>query len=80
MSAERCRSCQAPLRWGLTKSGKSMPLDLESHPDGTVELTDAQDPRELPEARVLAKKSRRSGGPRYVSHFATCIHAERWRT
>lgn len=62
-----CRSCSAPIVWVYTDDRKAMPVDAK------------------PERRLVPTGSTRDGKPRmrvratYVSHFATCPDADRWR-
>lgn len=62
-----CRTCEAPVYWCHTRSGKRMPVDAVPSPDGTMGI-DADG--------VVGK---RTGGPRYTSHFATCPDADKHR-
>lgn len=74
-----CRSCGAPIKWVKTFSGKRMPVDVPgvnfveggnalfvTDEGAAVHGTMAEEPKE----------SLRFG---YVSHFATCPNANRWR-
>ncbi len=78
--AARCRSCAATIRYVKTPAGRTMPLDVEPAPDGNVRVAFVgglevglvlADPAELAAARI--------DGPLYLSHFATCPDAGRWR-
>ncbi len=90
----RCRSCGAPIWFGLTAKGKRMPMDLAPVEDGNVvvdylmatldQLASAyegdQPPPDGCRVRVLAKgETPGPDVPRYVSHFATCPSAQRHR-
>ena len=72
----RCKSCCAPIRWARTAAGKPIPLDLEPVPGGNIQLRDGV-------ARVLtpieAMIEPLEGGPRFLSHFATCPYADEHR-
>jgi len=69
----RCRSCGAPIIWALTKSGKPMPVTRRD--GGNVELEPvSDDPSDGFTARIVP-----DGCGAYVSHFATCPQAKRWR-
>jgi hypothetical protein len=75
-----CRSCGAEVIWTSTRGGKTMPVDAEPHPDGTVALT--YDP--LHDGIVVAEvlgplEAMASDDPLHRSHFATCPHADDWR-
>jgi hypothetical protein len=79
-----CRSCGSEVLWVRTTNGTRMPLDPlpvdagnvamvgTAAADGSplVEVVDPHAPQ-LPLVDALA--------PRYVSHFATCPDADRWR-
>lgn len=71
-----CRSCGAAVVWGLTKTGKRMPVDAAPVIGGNVVMVAGNDG---PELLVLAKpeveRRRGLGLPTHTSHFATCPHA-----
>lgn len=81
----RCRSCDAPILWALTATGKRMPIDFWPVAEGNIALERNQDGERI--ARVLAPGERtepvepeepadsESPPPRYTSHFATCPRA-----
>lgn len=73
MSA-RCSTCGAPVLWAKTSKGKPIPLDLEPRVDGNIVL-------ERGVALVLGPLERlqRGAETRYVSHFATCVDADKFR-
>ena len=72
MNDTACRSCGEPIRWVETRQGKRMPLDVEERSDGNVVIeADGK-------ARVLPKGDPYTG-PRYVSHFSSCVDAKQWR-
>jgi len=73
----RCRSCGAPIWWAMTLAGKRMPVDAEPASDGNLALYFRGDTGELMCAVATAAAER--AGDRWVSHFATCRHARRWR-
>lgn len=53
---ERCRSCQAPVWWGLTKNGKRCPFDYDlvtGQPTETSHFTTC------PQARTWTKRQPR---------------------
>lgn len=72
-----CRSCGAEVLWAKTQQGRAIPLDREPVASGNVEFTGVLDT-----VRVLAPDGDAVlfGGPRYVSHFATCPQADHWKT
>jgi len=69
-----CESCDAEIFWARTQSGKAMPVDVDPRPDGNVVVVD-QDPLTV----LVLKGGEPAGGLRYVSHFATCSHANQHR-
>ena len=67
-----CRSCQAPIFWAMTETGKSMPIDRDPNPEGNLVL----DENNI--ASVVAPTEGK-GQTRYTSHFATCPDAGQHR-
>jgi hypothetical protein len=92
-SSPRCRSCGAPIWFGLTAKGRKMPMDPTPVEDGNVVMDRLEQVMDqiagagpdgpgqaLPHVRVLAKgEAVDPDVPRYVSHFATCPASERHR-
>ena len=83
-----CRSCDAPIVWALTFTGKRMPVDAEPPDagDGNVVLTEPNRAAgELhPRATVLGPLELEALEPAQrahlrTSHFATCPDADTWR-
>lgn len=75
-----CRSCHKPVFWATFGSGKSMMVNYEPDPDGNLDvLADVHgEPRiQFVEADEVALPG--MAVARYVSHFATCVHAKLWR-
>lgn len=77
-----CRSCGAPIRWTKTPQGRSMPLDIDPHPDGNV-LVRAGDGTSDAIATVLPKDAverlRAEGRtPLFRAHFSSCPEAKSW--
>ena len=66
-----CRSCGAPIRWVKTRTGKSMPVDFAGE-RRMVERERRHDPRLIDPVFEMRDT--------YVSHFATCPDAKRWRS
>lgn len=70
-----CRSCHAPIVWGVTRNGTPMPLDAEPTPDGNVllqgKVADVLGPLEL----VAHDREAR---PLRMPHHATCPDASMW--
>jgi hypothetical protein len=67
----RCNSCQAAIIWATTAKGKAMPLDVEPSASGNIELRSGIAHFVTPDQSAL--------GPRYISHFATCVNARQHR-
>lgn len=74
--SDLCSACGARILWARSAStGRAMPLDPMPSERGNITL--AQGPRGETIARVVP---RADGGPGlYVSHFATCPEAARFR-
>lgn len=69
----KCKSCEALIIWASTRSGKSMPLDEQPTPKGTMVLVKGQ-------TWVATDEDRRLHRPLYMSHWATCPDALQWRS
>lgn len=70
MTPKPCRSCGAPLIWGVTAQGKRMPVD--AMPQKRITLEPARPGHEdLPPLAEVVDT--------YVSHFATCPNADQHR-
>lgn len=59
----RCRSCNAPIEWGVTTKGYRIPLDPGLHDDGNLMTT--------PAGFTVATTER----PAQRAHFASCPNA-----
>lgn len=77
-----CRSCRAPIVWAHTEQGNPMPVDRDPVPGGNLVFV----PRLFdfdqapPVVHVITDEAAIEGEPeRYVSHFATCPHADEHR-
>ena len=68
-SHARCRSCNAPIVWMLTSSGKSIPVEPSSLSFGDQALIN-----ELPRGGKLVFDAKR-----HKSHFARCPKANEHR-
>jgi hypothetical protein len=62
-----CKSCQAPIIWVKTSSGKNMPVDEK--PESRF-ILDGRGEGNTPYATMIKA---------YVSHFATCPNADKHR-
>jgi hypothetical protein len=69
-----CRSCNAPVLWVATATGKQMPIDAIPVPDGNIILDTDRIAHVLPDAAQPPPDVLR-----YVSHFATCPNATQHR-
>lgn len=81
---EACRSCGAPVVFAVGKSGAENPIEPEvlDTEHGNVRLFAGDSFAAKPLARYDRKDDQPSlddDGVRFVSHFAHCPHAERWR-
>lgn len=76
----RCTSCNAPIVWAFTSTGKRMPVNPDPVVGGNVVLLTGN---QQPEAQVLgaAEVARRAalGLLCHTSHFATCPQADAHR-
>lgn len=68
MQVGTCSGCGAAIVWVVTRAGKRMPVDAK--PEKRVVLDDVHATGEPPQAQVVDT---------YVSHFATCPKAQRFR-
>lgn len=78
--AARCKSCAAPIMWAKTKTGKSMPLDLDPVAHGNISIVDWINPTSATPTPVvvvgqLALDDTPTSVWRYQSHFSTCPDA-----
>lgn len=72
---ERCRSCKAPIRWVvMAASNKSMPLDYDPSPAGTVRIDMGSGFGLVVRASAVTPDE-----TLYTSHFATCPNAGQHR-
>lgn len=75
---ELCRSCDAPVVWAVTDLAKSMPVDRDPSPAGSIAL-EYRVPGRAPLARVVRADLRGARTDLHTSHFATCPQAGNWR-
>jgi hypothetical protein len=77
MERSNCRSCKAPILWVRSEHGNLLPVDEAPNPKGTIIIKNGVgftlSKRNLFELVVSEDE------PRYISHFATCPEAPRWR-
>lgn len=88
MTVDRCSSntCRAPIEWVITEAtGASMPIDVEPVAGGNLIKLDARTPdgiaivHYLTKAELAGETLFEIPTERYVSHFATCAKAKRFR-
>lgn len=73
MTIITCRACNASIFFAPTAAGKSVPLDEEPVEAGNYHIgLDGV-------ARVVKKDEPRPTPLLYISHFATCPEAQRFR-
>ena len=66
-----CRGCGAEIKWAKTVKGKAIPLALDPHPDGNVELVNG--------IAYVKGQSDNPADVRHMPHHATCPAANRFR-
>jgi len=70
----QCRSCGAPIFWAETEHGNRMPLDAEAvRPESKNTFVLRQGVAVAVPPLVYFNE------PHYISHFATCPHADQHR-
>lgn len=79
----RCRSCNAPVLWCRTTSGKATPVDPDPADTGNILLSDRRWEGGDIVAVVLAgdtlADARGAGDLLHLSHFVTCPQRKEWR-
>jgi hypothetical protein len=73
-----CSSCGAAIIWTTTKLGRPMPVDAEPTPTGNIVLVDGGGGA----PKAIYKRPEEIAAlscERYISHFATCPHADQHR-
>ena len=79
----QCSKCEAPIIWVITERGKKMPVDADpTDLGGFVLLERGEDSASPPLATHHTKVSGKVLllSDRHDSHFATCPHADHFRT
>jgi hypothetical protein len=74
-----CRSCGAPILWAISLAGILSPIDPNPVAGGNVALDLDRDPPLATFDNAKTREQKTDPGPRYVSHFATCPDAQRFR-
>lgn len=81
MSGSRCRSCGQPIKWiKLQGSGKAIPVDPMKRilvPGQGTEVLITDDGRVVRGRFASMEEGAAECG--YISHFATCPQADKWR-
>lgn len=73
----RCRSCDAPITWARTTTGKNIPLDADDHGEpvdvdaGGLVFISWEGPRRIVRAQP--------GVAGYRAHFSSCPNADAHR-
>lgn len=70
----RCRSCGQRIFWARAANGRANPIDALPHPNGNIWIDD--------EGHAHYRKKGEpapAGKELFVSHFATCVHADQHR-
>lgn len=74
-----CAACSAPITWAETTRGKRMPVDRDPVDGGNLRLTAR--PKGPPLVEVISAGDLFTPDePRFVPHFATCPHAQAFRS
>lgn len=77
----RCGSCGQPIVWTVTEGGERMPCDAHPVAGGNVRIIPGSPARStITPGGMLDLFDPTDDGVRYVSHFATCVDADSWRS
>lgn len=85
-----CQACKAPILWVKTEGDRMMPLDPEPNDEGNIiilagvraqsHIGEVPVVRVFPDAQpTLGEEELSIDGRRYMTHFATCPRADRFR-
>jgi hypothetical protein len=80
-----CRSCGAPILWVKTEAGKAIPLDPDPIEGGNIIISVQGRGVEVAHVETEIEKRARlacpipAGRTAFISHFATCPQAKKWR-
>ena len=78
-----CRSCDATVLWAIVqKGGKRIPLDPDPVERGNIAIVGEREDQYGTSPLVAYVQPDALPGmsePRYVTHFATCPHADKHR-
>lgn len=67
-----CKSCEAPMFWVDSPTGKNMPMDEKPDPAGQWVVIAGKARRVTDDDRKLHRET-------YTCHFATCVDANQHR-
>lgn len=76
MKLSHCSGCAAPIIWTVTSKGKAMPVDADPVSVGRGFRLEEHDGDEV---RAVFTAEPDAGEKLYVSHFASCPHANAFR-
>jgi hypothetical protein len=82
---QACRSCGAAIIWVKTETGKAIPLDAEPTEGGNIIISVLGDGVEVAHVETVIETKARlacpipAGRTAFLSHFATCPEAKKWR-
>jgi hypothetical protein len=79
LDVKNCRSCEAPIVWCRTRSGKSMPVDADPVERGEFYLVEGDDGKLEAHHVGSSAEGVADDADRYTSHFATCENAAQHR-
>jgi hypothetical protein len=75
-----CTDCLARVVWAVTERGRRMPVDANQDITGNLVLCYEVDGLERPvSGQLVVAAPADYVGPRWLSHFATCPKASRFR-
>lgn len=75
-----CTSCGAEIVWTITEAGKRSPVDAVPAVNGNLRLTpESGFTRSRAAGAAIDLTDPDDDGARYLSHFATCAHADEHR-
>lgn len=78
----KCRSCGADIIWIITKTGRKMPCNAEPIFFDLANMNDEGTKVFVKDNGTIAIGIENPEGQEvgYISHFATCPEADKWRT
>lgn len=80
--SDACRSCSKPVLFARTTAGKTVPFEADSNGLWAIENGAARylGAKSAPPAQLELGAVAALEPQRYTSHFATCPHADSWRS